>query len=339
MVREQRSPKRLAAIFAALLAVPAALFVLGWTFTLGDYPVAPTAADDPSLPVIEANGYRFHGEVFGDSNSRVVIVVHGGPGWDYRSLLPLRALADDYRVVFYDQRGSGLSPRVPAETLGLEPSLADLDAIVETFRGDGPVVLIGHSWGAMLASAYLARAPHKVSHAVLIEPGFLNAELLEQSGLRMGPRWEAGYLFYAARRWFESLHVEGPDSEAGGDYFLGDVAARANPEYYCNDVIPEAGTLHWRAGATAMRAVLGSAVDADGRLQFDITDGLQEYRQPVLLLASSCNRLIGVEQQRRHLKHYAAAELVVIPDSGHMVVAEEPEATLAAIRRYLAKEP
>jgi proline iminopeptidase len=338
-VAVRRFARLMTGMVAGFLVASAALFALAWTLTLGDYPVARTAADAPSLPVIEANGYRFHGEVFGDPAAPPVIVVHGGPGWDYRSLLPLRALADDYRVVFYDQRGSGLSPRVPAETLSLESSLADLDAIVEKFRAGGRVTLIGHSWGAMLVSAYLAREPHKVSHAVLAEPGFLDAGLFQQSGLRMGPRWEAGYLFHAARRWFESLHVDGPDADAAGDYFLGDVAARANPEYYCNGVIPEAGTLHWRAGATAMGAVLKSAMDAEGGMQFDITGGLDKFTRPVLLLASACNRLIGVAQQRRHLKRYAAAELVVIPDSGHMLFAEQPEAALAVVRRYLANRP
>jgi pimeloyl-ACP methyl ester carboxylesterase len=41
-------------------------------------------------------------------------------GADYRYLLPLKALADDYRVVFYDQRGTGLSPRVPADSITLD---------------------------------------------------------------------------------------------------------------------------------------------------------------------------------------------------------------------------
>src|SRR5580765_7283461 len=74
--------------------------------------IPKTVAEDPSLPAIDLAGTRFHAEAFGDANAPVLLVLHGGPGSDYRNLLPLQALADDgYRVVFWDQRGAGLSAR------------------------------------------------------------------------------------------------------------------------------------------------------------------------------------------------------------------------------------
>lgn len=320
--------------FAILLA---ALFATGYLATLGDYPVARTVEEDPSLPYIEIAGYRFHGETFGDAHAPVVIVVHGGPGWDYRSLLSLKALADEFFVVFYDQRGSGLSPRMEAPTAySLETALADLDAIVERFRGERRVALVGHSWGAMLVTAYLGRAPEKVSHAVLAEPGFLDKAMFERSGVRLGPRWEAGYLFFATRRWFESLHIDGPDAQAAQDYFIGEVAARANPEYYCDGVIPEAAIEHWRAGAVAMRAMFEANRGADGKPDLDITAGLDRYTRPVLLLASECNRLIGMEHQQIQARFFPASRLRMIPNSGHMMFVEQAEASLAAVREYLA---
>ena len=45
----------------------------------------------------------------------------------------MQALSDEYYVVFFDQRGSGLSPRVDQEEITLESAIADLDAIVEYF--------------------------------------------------------------------------------------------------------------------------------------------------------------------------------------------------------------
>src|SRR6478735_5139425 len=72
-----------------------------------------TVAEDPSLPAIDIAGTRLHSEAFGDPDGPVIMVLHGGPGSDYRGLLPLKALADDgYRVAFWDQRGCGLSERL-----------------------------------------------------------------------------------------------------------------------------------------------------------------------------------------------------------------------------------
>jgi proline iminopeptidase len=54
-------------------------------------------------------------------------------------------LAKDCRVIFYDQRGSGLSPRVDKKLLTMEQNLDDLKAVVDHFSNGKKVKLIGHS--------------------------------------------------------------------------------------------------------------------------------------------------------------------------------------------------
>src|SRR3954454_4492848 len=94
--------------------------------------VPRTVDEDPSLPAIDLAGTRFHAEAFGNPDAPVLIVLHGGPGSDYRPLLPLRALADDsYRVVFWDQRGAGLSARHDPGTIDLATYLEDLRLVIE----------------------------------------------------------------------------------------------------------------------------------------------------------------------------------------------------------------
>ena len=163
-------------ILAGITALALLALGAGWLATAGAPPVPPTVADDPSLPSVRVGGVKLHARAFGDPSSPTVVVVHGGPGNDFRYLLPLAALADRYQVVFYDQRGSGLSERLPDERLTLEGLYAELDGVVDLFGRGRPVRLVGHSWGAMLASGYAARHPEKLSHLVLAEPGMLSRE-------------------------------------------------------------------------------------------------------------------------------------------------------------------
>lgn len=322
-------------VFLYLCAGVAALFLLCYVLTSGVYSVPWTVADDPSLPRVMINNRTFHAETFGDPAHPVVIIVHGGPSWDYRGLLSLKDLSDEYYVVFYDQRGSGLSPRVDNDENTLESSLADLDGFVGHFGKGRKVALIGHSWGAMLVSGYLGRYPEKVNHAVLAEPGFLTTEMMKQSGVRFGPRWDAGFLIMATKIWFRSLHIKGPDKDAAMDYFIGQVGPYANPEYYCNGIVPEAGVVHWRAGARAGQAVIRSGMDDKGELHIDLIKGVERFTSPVLFLTTECNQRIGKIHQEKQAKLFPNVKMEIIKGSGHSMFGEKPEESVEVVREYL----
>ena len=83
--------KRIVKITLIVLAVPVFLFILFYLLTMG-VSVAKTVEQDPSIPHVTIDGVTFHAEAFGNPENPVVIVVHGGLGNDYRSLLSLQAL-------------------------------------------------------------------------------------------------------------------------------------------------------------------------------------------------------------------------------------------------------
>src|SRR5262249_53852592 len=96
--------------------------------------VPRTVTEDPSLPAIEVNGTHLHAEAFGDPAAPILMVLHGGPGVDYRSMTPLARLADDgYRVVLWDQRGTGLSERHDGPTIEIETYMDDLAAVIDHY--------------------------------------------------------------------------------------------------------------------------------------------------------------------------------------------------------------
>jgi proline iminopeptidase len=305
---------------------------------MGVEPVAQTVEHDPSIPHVTIDGVTFHAEAFGDPANEVVIVVHGGPGGDYRALLDLQALSDEYYVVFYDQRGTGLSPRVDAAELTLESAIEDLDRIVQHYGGGEPVSIVGHSWGAMLASAYIGRYPEKVGSVVMAEPGALTAEAYEQIAAYTG-RMDLGLLARGTQAWFESLHIDGPDDQAAQDHMWGTLMSAWNYAdwngYNCPGT--EAPQDHaWRA-SSASSNVVASASDGNGGVDLSaLHQGLGRYQNDVLLMVGECNTWIGLEHQEQyHVDLFQEVEVVVIPDAGHDMFFENPADSVSVVRAYL----
>lgn len=98
------------------------------------------------------------------------VVLHGGPGADHGYLLPgFDALADRRELVYYDQRGGGRSPVARDVPVGWQEHVADLDALREVW-GLERLVLLGYSWGGLLAQLYATEHPDRVERLALVSP-------------------------------------------------------------------------------------------------------------------------------------------------------------------------
>lgn len=85
-----------------------------------------------------------------------LIVLHGGPGLSQDYLLPqLYKLAENNLVIFYDQRGSGrsLETKLDEEHINIDQFVEDLETL-RTSLGFDKFILMGHSWGGLLAMQY-----------------------------------------------------------------------------------------------------------------------------------------------------------------------------------------
>jgi proline iminopeptidase len=100
-----------------------------------------------------------------------IIVLHGGPDFDHSYLLPeMDRLSDSFRLIYYDQRGRGRSADgVQPDDVTLASDIADLEKVRQYYHL-GSVVLLGHSWGTVLALEYALRYSDRVSHMILMNP-------------------------------------------------------------------------------------------------------------------------------------------------------------------------
>ena len=125
------------------------------------------AAGSPSTPVANAVGDESGmadvpgGKVWwlrastAASKKTPLLTLHGGPGSGHNYLLPLKALADERPVIFYDQLGCGKADAPADDSLyTIARAVQEVDAVRKALKLD-KVILYGHSWGAMLALEYM----------------------------------------------------------------------------------------------------------------------------------------------------------------------------------------
>lgn len=111
-----------------------------------------------------------------------VIVLHGGPA-AVGDLEPLaRELGKQWHVLEPFQRGSGERP------LTVATHVQDLNDLILDRRESRRPILIGHSWGAMLALAYAAEHPETSAALVLIGCGTFSAAARQEFEARLDAR-------------------------------------------------------------------------------------------------------------------------------------------------------
>jgi proline iminopeptidase len=98
----------------------------------------------------------------------VVFLVHGGPGGDHTGHKPaMSPLADRVQLVYFDHRGQGRSARGPRETYSLDNNVEDMEALRQHLGLD-KIVVLGTSYGGMVALAYAVRYPQHLSHLIAV---------------------------------------------------------------------------------------------------------------------------------------------------------------------------
>lgn len=278
--------------------------------------VPKTVTEDPLLPSISVNGTKLHAESFGNPDDPMIIVLHGGPGGDYRSMLNCKTLVSDgYFVVFYDQRGAGLSQRHNKNIYSIPLMLDDLTGVIGYYRKSlsQKIFLLGHSLGAMLATAYVNEYPSAIRGIILAEPGGFTWDETKDYIKRtreIKPFKEAtNDVFYLDQI------LSGKENEHQIlDYKMAVISAFDNTE---GNVQGNAGQdPFWRMGAVNSIAYFKIA-DKDG---FNWTTNLNRFNTKVLFCYSELNKAYGLDHAKLLSSAYPNVQLEKINGTGHGII-------------------
>jgi pimeloyl-ACP methyl ester carboxylesterase len=262
--------------------------------------VTPPPPPTPRLDVGETmqfvGGGRLWVRVRGLGAGTPLVLVHGAPGAGSYALKPLEALAEDRNTARYDHLGVGKSDPLPdSAAISIERAVDDLEGLRRALKIEIWHVL-GHSYGAAIASAYAQARPSRVASLVLVNPLLSGA--------------------------VDSAHAS--TSIAA----LSDTVQRG----YAADL----DTLRTTNGQLVSDALRRAAVDTANRaLTVDsVAKSLRATKIQALVL-SGADDIAGTKIARQLATAMPGTKLVVYPKAGPFIAWDKTDAVIKDIRAFL----
>jgi len=260
----------------------------------------------PPGQIVDVDGVPMH-YIERGTGPNAAVLIHGflGHTYSFRHLIP--ELANDHRVVAVDLKGFGYSGRLKKSDHSLTEQARLVVRLLDAL-GIDRASIVGHSMGGEVAMRTAATFPDRVERVVLAAS--VSGDRLPS--LPVTPLikpflWLFGRIF--GRRIFRRQFYD---------------QSKATKE-----------------ALDAYRRPIRIKGTGDAVYQL-LRDGQREKRvdhsrinQPVLIVWASQERILPRWVLARLRKHFPRAEVITIDRAGHLLLEEQPEASNAAIRRFL----
>ncbi len=280
---------------------------------------------------ITSQGLKLYYEIEG--TGAPLLLLNGGPGFPHDYLKDLRPLASDVQLIFFDQRGTGKSGKTDPSGYTIDAHVEDVEQLRREL-GLERCGVFGHSWGGMLAQAYVLKYPDHVSKLILADT-FSSIEDCNETlaCMRASVPDEVRAVYDKYER--EGLYV-------GRDRYPDEYQAALDVAYEPVSIsVPPPPALQNMFGNIAYdvyRAMWGEETDfkVTGTLaQFDVESRLHQIRVPTLVIvgASDMPTIAMAGKTARAIPH---ARLEVFAHSRHFPFLEEPEKFFRVMREFLA---
>ena len=288
-------------------------------------------------------GY-FKIESFGSDKKSPIIYLHGGPGGRVhdKAIEALRPLSSQgHDLYFYDQAGSGHSQRLTnIEEYSVERHQKDLKEIVSIIGAD-KVILIGHSWGALLAINYLEDYEETVEKLVLTGPGpilpintaiineippdslsLTEPEYSNKEGNQKAYNWRSRLI----EKWAYLFGTKLASDKEADDFFT-----YLNQELSKSTVCTVKGPQKYEGGGGFYSHIMTvkSFRDVENR-----RERLKKSNIPLLILRGQCdNQKWGFTKE--YLDLFPNSRLTIIKDVGHDIVSTKADEYITLIKEFI----
>jgi proline iminopeptidase len=258
----------------------------------------------------------------------VLLMLHGGPGADHSIYRPAySALADIAQIVYLDHRGNGRSEDGPREGWNLAQWSDDVRAFCDALGIANPIVL-GASFGGMVALAYATRHPDHPSKLIVISTEARGGSYPDRR-VELFERFGGAEVGALARRRFLEFH--GHPDQASRDAWR----RLAMPLYFRTPRDPDMARR-----AVNRPEVLQLFTGPGGESHtFNMFPDLHRIQCPTLVMGGEDDPMHPIESQA-DIAAALPAHLVQFErfaNCGHAVVPDAPERAMAVIREFIGR--
>jgi proline-specific peptidase len=255
-----------------------------------------------------------------------LVLMHGGPGVDHATMLPLQPLADHFTLVFYDHRCNGRSEGAAVSSMTWENLTADADALRQRLGFDQWAVL-GHSFGGMVALEYALRYPQSLSHLVLMDTCGDSRWVQQNAPKILAKRGYGPATVRMAQRFFNG-QITANEMGAAMRKFGGAYYHRLSPWKLAREVL---SGLRMKRRPEALIFGFGQLLKG-----WTVMDRLSEINVPTLVVAGRDDFQFPPEHQAELAAGIPNARLEIIERAGHNVLSERPAEVMEAVRGFVS---
>ena len=283
--------------------------------------------------------YRMFGE---DEPGIPIIFLHGGPGSACYYFFKQCELAKDRPIVFYNQLGSAGSDVSDEYTTAdrvknlftVDHFVEDLDEVIKFFGFD-EFVLLGHSWGCMLAIEYAARKKPEGLKGIILSGPYLKTELWVEDAGRLIRTLQGGDAMWS--------HVLECEAKNQYDEEYTGIVELYNNNFYSRvpgamDGTPREPDTKVVDGVRVYEYMWGRAdFSGTGTLHgCDSTPLLKEVDVPILYLCGEYDN--GTPEAAKYYRSFTPkGEICVLPGCAHDLTRERPEEFNAVVEAFLRR--
>ncbi len=268
------------------------------------------------------NGYDlYYRELGTEKNLPPVILVHGGPGHSSLSFKNgFDFLAEETRVIFYDQRGSGNSQIKPnPEDYTIEQLVEELETLRRDVVKADKVILIGHSFGSALVQRYALKYPQHVEKMVIAGGIRIN------NGMSNRFVWE----WFGPALYSTALGFPSADSKSADEWFTKS-SEKDNPQRLFDktktNLLKDTGTVSFAPWREISLSLTG----------YDYKKELSQLQTPTLFIYGTADSpYTGKPVADELCATLPNCQSVAFTQSGHWAFLEEPEKFQQVMRDFL----